>query len=61
MKLGDPVLVVATWSSFRGKRGRVVQTHPYLMVVFPGDPRPMRIEEPSVVPIDETAHHGGAE
>jgi hypothetical protein len=47
--VGDRVLVVAHWSSFRGMRGKVTQTTPYLMVRLDGDRYSMRIEEPSVV------------
>ncbi len=52
MRLGDRVLVHAQWSSFRGMRGSVTQTHPFLMVRFDDYEHPLRIEEPSVV-LDE--------
>lgn len=55
--LGARVEVIASWSSFRGMRGRVVQTDPFLMVVFDDDPRPMRIEEPTVIPVVESQQH----
>lgn len=57
MTVGDRVEVVASWSSFRGMRGRVTQTRPFLMVVFDDDPRAVRIEEPSVVRIEDSQQH----
>lgn len=61
MKLGEPVIFVADWSSFVGKRGHVTQVHPFVMVVLDDDPRPIRVGEREVVPASETAHHAGAE
>lgn len=61
MKPGDRVEVRAGWSSLFGLRGTVKQTRPYLTVVFPDDPRPLRVGENEVVVLEEVKHIGGAE
>ncbi len=49
MRRGDRVEVVASWSTFRGMRGRVDSVAPYLMVVLDDDPRPVRMGETEVM------------
>lgn len=61
MRVGDRIEVTARWSSFVGKRGRVTEMHPFMMVVLDDDPRPLRIEEQSVVRVESERHVGGAE
>jgi hypothetical protein len=61
VKVEQRVEVIASWSSFRGMRGTVTQTSPFLMVVMDDDPRPIRIEEASVVPVEDPQHIAGAE
>ncbi len=56
VRVGDPVIVTAHWSSFRGMRGRVTQTSPHLMILIERDTYPIRVgvrevtvDEPSTV------------
>lgn len=60
MSPGDRVLFIAPWSSFKGQRGKVTQTEPCLMVVFPDDPRPIRVGEREVIPDPESQQHATA-
>ena len=43
VKKGDRVAITSDWSSFRGQRGTVIQTHPYITVQIDGDSTPIRI------------------
>lgn len=63
MKIGQRVLFIASWSSFKGKRGHVCQTEPVLMVVMDDDPKPIRVGEREVIPLDfdSRRHLAGAE
>lgn len=61
MRPGDRIEVTASWSSFRGQRGRIVATAPHLMVVLDDDPRPMRVGQTEVAPLGSESHVGGAE
>ncbi len=62
MKVGQRVLFIARWSTFLGKRGHVSQTAP-LMVVMDDDPKPIRVGEREVIPLeyDSAKHFAGAE
>ncbi len=48
MKIGDPIVVSAQWSSFYGFRGRVTATDPHLMVLLHGDAHSIRVGEREV-------------
>lgn len=62
MKVGDPIVFTAQWSSFYGFRGRVVATSPHLMVLLDGDRSSIRVSEREVA-LDEpsTVNLTGAE
>lgn len=47
--VGERVIGVAPWSSFRGKRGVVTQTEPFLMVRVDEDERPIRMGDGEVI------------
>jgi hypothetical protein len=51
VKIGQRVLFIAVWSSFRGKRGHVHATDP-LMVVMDDDPKPIRVGTREVIPLE---------
>ena len=62
MRIGDRVVVVAEWSSFKGMRGTVRDVSPVLMVELDDDPRAVRMGEREVVVLSaESGHIGGAE
>ena len=50
MRAGQRVVVVASWSSFCGMRGKVMQVSPHLMVHLDGDAFPMRFGDREVAP-----------
>lgn len=49
MRVDATVVVVAGWSTFRARRGRVTATQPHLMVLLDGEPKPMRFGDREVV------------
>jgi len=51
--VGDLVLFVAPWNTFKGQRGRVTATTPHFMVLVDGDRLPMRFDVREVVEVDE--------
>lgn len=59
--VGERVIVIAPWSTFRGERGVVVQTRPHLMVRLDDDPRPLRMGDGEVIAEQSERHIGGAE
>ena len=59
--IGRRVEFVATWSSFVGMLGTIVQVRPHLMVRLDDDPRPIRVGDREVLLIEEPQHIGGAE
>ncbi len=48
MRVGDPVIVRARWSSFLGRKGRVTQVEPYVLVQIEGERLPLRVDECSL-------------
>jgi hypothetical protein len=59
--VGEPVIVVATWSSFRGRKGVVTQVTPFVMVQLEGEAFPLRMGAGEVVAEQSERHVGGAE
>jgi hypothetical protein len=49
MKVGARVLVFAEWSSFRGMRGTVTQSAPFMMVLLDGERQPLRVGKSEVL------------
>lgn len=60
MKLRQRVVVIAPWSHFRGREGRVVSLDPP-MVHLDGEPKPLRFGLEAIAPAPPRDHHGGAE
>jgi hypothetical protein len=60
VKAGDRVMVFAAWSSWRGRRGTVVEARP-LWVRLDGDDKPlaMSAREACVIPEQSTRDLGG--
>lgn len=63
MKVGERVIVVASWSSFFRQHGEITQVDPFVMIRLDGDdPRPIRVGEREVIPEEESQRSiGGAE
>lgn len=62
LTLDTRVIVIAPWSTFRGRTGRVVQLEPYLAVLLDGESKPLRMGDREVIPADESRRHvAGAE
>lgn len=58
----ERVLVVAPWSTYRGRAGRVTARRPGLMVLIDGERLPVAVRADEVVPeLDDSRHVAGAE
>lgn len=55
MSVGQRVVVIASWSSFRGSYGEIRSVDP-LMVRIDGESHDMRFGDTEVVAVSETSH-----
>ena len=59
MKLGDPIVVTAHWSSFYKMHGKVTQLTPHVMVKLEGDLFPIRVGEREIAVVERDEHITG--
>ena len=56
MYAGDRVVFFASWSTWRGMRGRVVANGPGLWVLIDGDTHPVAVRASEVVRVESESH-----